>query len=133
MSESTALPAADTVGDEVNLLTTALMTMPEGMWGLLITAVDLPADDQSTPTEYTGLWCHGPQPEAADRVGDVVLRLTPTGDDLVHVHALLAWQGRWQPAGTWSSADTSWPADIATAVATVMALHAALPDETTTA
>lgn len=131
MSEHITTPAADTGdNDIVDILDSIPMGMPEGMWGLLVTAVLMPYNGGSRPSEFTGLWCHAPQPQAADRTGDVVLRLTEVKSgyigERVHVDALLAWQGRWQPAGTWRGASSDWPGDVASAVATIVALHTAL-------
>ena len=43
--------------------------------------------------------------------------------DQTAVELLIAYDGQWRPAGRWTYADTSWPAQVAPAAATLMRLH----------
>ncbi|KAA2253292.1 hypothetical protein F0L68_33310 [Solihabitans fulvus] len=111
------------------------MRSPDGVWGMLVLAVDIIGDtDPDRAGEvalFAGQWV-ADQPSADDQYdGDLVVRLThPTDltypsprDHAVDVEMLLAHQGRWRRVGQWFGVDDRWPLIVAPTAATVMGLH----------
>jgi Restriction Enzyme Adenine Methylase Associated len=111
------------------------MRSPDGVWAMLVLAVDIIGDnDPDRAGEvalFAGQWVDE-QPPADDQYdGDLVVRLTqptdPTypspGDQAADVEMLLAHQGRWRRVGQWFGLDARWPLIVAPTAAAVMELH----------
>lgn len=120
--------------------TAAPMRSPDGMWAMLVVAVDIIGDtDRDRSGEvalFAGHWV-GDQPPADDQYdGDLVVRLTqPTDptypsphDGATDVEMLLAHQGRWRRVGQWFGVDDRWPLIVAPTAAAVMGLHCDLSE-----
>lgn len=116
------------------------MRSPDGVWAMLVVAVDIIGDtDPDRAGEvalFAGHWV-GEQPPAVDQYdGDLVVRLIhPTDptypsphDHATDVEMLLAHQGRWRRVGQWFGVDDRWPLIVAPTAAAVMELHCDLAE-----
>ena len=112
-------------------LTTTPMRMPEGMWAMLVVAVDVvnrtdPGREDDIAL-FAGIWV-AEQPSAELCEGDLVVVLTAPGDgsserDVVDVELLLAHRHHWRRVGFWASLGARWPWTIAPTVAAIIELH----------
>ncbi|WP_245617542.1 hypothetical protein [Amycolatopsis taiwanensis] len=118
------------------------MRCPDGVWAMLVAAVDLVGDADPDRAGGVALFagCWVPDQPPADGLygGDLVVRLTnPAGptyplpyNHVADVEMLLAFHGRWQCVGRWCGVDDRWPHIVAPAAAAVMGLHGVLREAT---
>lgn len=122
----------------------APMRAPKGVWALLIQAVKVATavevDGRAALRLLAGNWLTDQAP-AALCDGDLVVRVTPSGDErrdngiddtdaAVDVELVLARFERWEILASWSQLGPTWPQVIAPTVAAVMGLYTDLVDLT---
>lgn len=116
------------------LAVTTPMRCPDGVWAMLVLAVDIIGDtDPDRVGEvalFAGTWMSD-QPPADLHDGDLVVRLTRPAastyplprDDAADIEMLLAYHGNWHRVGLWHGVDDRWPWTVASTAAAMMSLH----------